>query len=477
MIILVRYGAAGWWRTGGCAVPSSKVRAVPKTMGAARKTSNYSVIRPSVLGRSCNWGGRISGARHLSSHSSRRRPRAVAASPRVSDSRSSALNWLERLAHQRLQRTLRIRTPPALGRGEDLRFRLLGRQLLIRGGGEHLGEHALVIAAGEMLDRRSPSSAHPAWSCSARPAHSRRPPRGRDSSDCGRSWRRASDGSSRTPCNSARSSEGGRRAGPRGPGEPRACRRPGSGRASGSEQRSELGLWKPGEFSELPPDQRAQNGRGDLVRIGARGRHQRRATFGVVWRVLGGELAPAGTRTGAWPPSIARSNAALPWPRTKSSGSSPSGQEQEARFLAVRQHRQRVLQRAPGGLASGAVAVEAEDHQVGQPEQLLRVDRRRRRAERRHRVVDAVLRERHDVHVAFDDQHPAGVADRVARKIEAVELSSLREERRFRRVEVLWLAVVEHAAAEADHAAAGIVDREHHAVAKAVVALAALAAR
>ena len=96
-------------------------------------------------------------------------------------------------------------------------------------------------------------------------------------------------------------------------------------------------------------------------------------------------------------------------------------------------------------------------------------------AERRDRVLDAVLREGDDVHVAFDDDHLAGVADGVSREIEAVELASLGEDRRFRRIEVLGLAAADHPAAEPDHAAAAVMDREHDAIPEAVVALVAVA--
>ena len=150
-------------------------------------------------------------------------------------------------------------------------------------------------------------------------------------------------------------------------------------------------------------------------------------------------------------------------------------QEQEHRVLAVGEHRQRVLERAPRGLAPGAVAVEAEHDGVGLAKELLRVRRRGGGAQRSDRIVDAVLGQRDDIHVALDDDHLAGVANRVARKIEAVEFASLREHRRFRRVEILGFARAHHAPAEADHAAAGVVDGKHDAVAEAVVALAAVA--
>ncbi len=67
------------------------------------------------------------------------------------------------------------------------------------------------------------------------------------------------------------------------------------------------------------------------------------------------------------------------------------------------------------------------------------------------------------------------VADRPAGEEQPVELASLREERRLRRIQVLRLPVAQHAAAEADDLAARIVDREHDPIAKPVVALAGLA--
>jgi hypothetical protein len=148
------------------------------------------------------------------------------------------------------------------------------------------------------------------------------------------------------------------------------------------------------------------------------------------------------------------------------------GQEQEARVLAVGQDRKRVLERPPGGLAAGRIAVEAEDHRIGEPEELLDMDRRGRRAERGHGVFDAVLGQGDHVHVALDHHDPAGVPDRVACKIEAVELTSLGEDGSFRGVEVLGLALAEHTTAETDHPAAAVVNGKHDPVAETVVALA-----
>jgi hypothetical protein len=65
-------------------------------------------------------------------------------------------------------------------------------------------------------------------------------------------------------------------------------------------------------------------------------------------------------------------------------------------------------------------------------------------------------------------------ASRIAlREKEPVQLAAFREQGRFRRVEVLGLALAQHAAAEADHLAPAVVDREHDPVAKTVVSLAA----
>ena len=107
-------------------------------------------------------------------------------------------------------------------------------------------------------------------------------------------------------------------------------------------------------------------------------------------------------------------------------------QEEEADRLVVRGERQAHFQRPPGGLAAGGVTVEAEHHRIRQAQELGHMDRRSRRAERRDRIGDAVLRQRHDVHIAFDDQHLAGGANRIARVQQPVELAALLEERRLR---------------------------------------------
>ena len=75
----------------------------------------------------------------------------------------------------------------------------------------------------------------------------------------------------------------------------------------------------------------------------------------------------------------------------------------------------------------------------------------------------------HRVHVAFDDQKARQVGTGAARLVERVQLAPLVKEHGLRGVQVLRLALVDDAAAEGDDAPAGIADREHEAVAEAVV--------
>ncbi|MCY1520501.1 hypothetical protein D9M68_552810 [compost metagenome] len=99
-----------------------------------------------------------------------------------------------------------------------------------------------------------------------------------------------------------------------------------------------------------------------------------------------------------------------------------------------------------------------------------------RRAERGDRVREAELRQRDHVHVALGDERVAAVAEGGAGFVQAVELAALAEDGRLGRVQVLGLFVAEHAPAEADALALDVADREHHAVAEAVVALGLLVA-
>ena len=83
-----------------------------------------------------------------------------------------------------------------------------------------------------------------------------------------------------------------------------------------------------------------------------------------------------------------------------------------------------------------------------------------------------MLGEGDDVHVTLDDDDFVEVAVVLACFIEAVELLAFMKDRGFRRVQVFRLVVAEYPATESDDAAAGIADREHHAIAEAVIAFA-----
>ena len=116
--------------------------------------------------------------------------------------------------------------------------------------------------------------------------------------------------------------------------------------------------------------------------------------------------------------------------------------------LEVRQHG---LDRAEGGPAPGRVAVEAEDrlghHAPQQPHLILG----QRRAEGCDGVREARLRQRDDVHVAFDDDHAALVVGRAAGAVGVVEDGALVEERRLRGVEVLGGGIrIQRPSAEGD---------------------------
>ena len=128
---------------------------------------------------------------------------------------------------------------------------------------------------------------------------------------------------------------------------------------------------------------------------------------------------------------------------------------------------QRLVRRAP----PRRVTIEAEHHRVGETEQLLHMVCGTRRAQRRDRVGKAQLRQRHHVHIAFGHQRVTGFAQMRARFKQAVQLAPFAEHRRFRRIQILGFFIAQHPRAKANAFAFDIADREHHPVAKAVVAL------
>jgi hypothetical protein len=132
------------------------------------------------------------------------------------------------------------------------------------------------------------------------------------------------------------------------------------------------------------------------------------------------------------------------------------GQEQEAQLAAFAHLAQRILQRAPRRGSAGAIAVEAEDQLVADRKTRDRCSGVVAGAERRDGVRDASLMKANDVHVAFNDEQASQGSRRLARFVQTVQLAALVEELGLRRVQVFRLALVEHASAEADRAAARI---------------------
>ena len=111
---------------------------------------------------------------------------------------------------------------------------------------------------------------------------------------------------------------------------------------------------------------------------------------------------------------------------------------------------------------------------------------RERRAQARDDVLEARLVGHQRVRVALDDHGLAGLADRGLRAVDEVQRAALVEQRGRRRVEVLGAVVdavlagpllAQDPAAEAHGMAAGVADREDHALAEPVVHAAAALAR
>ena len=92
-----------------------------------------------------------------------------------------------------------------------------------------------------------------------------------------------------------------------------------------------------------------------------------------------------------------------------------------------------------------------------------------RRAQRRHGIADTVLGQRHDIHVAFNDDGRIGLTQRLTRLRQAEKLAPLLEQRCFRRIEVFRLALADHPATEGDDLAFLVDDWKHHAITETVV--------
>ena len=146
------------------------------------------------------------------------------------------------------------------------------------------------------------------------------------------------------------------------------------------------------------------------------------------------------------------------------------GQRGEFEAFAGFEQRQRDIERAIGGAAPGIVAVEAQDRLVVEPPHQRQLLGGERGAERRHGAFVSGHHHGDDVDIAFDRDDARAFVRRLAGGSDVVERCALVKERRLRRVEIFRRdLLLQRAAAEGDHPAAPIADREHDAVAEAVI--------
>ena len=99
----------------------------------------------------------------------------------------------------------------------------------------------------------------------------------------------------------------------------------------------------------------------------------------------------------------------------------------KTQLAAIGHIRQRRFQRAPCRVAASPVAVVTADDLIGRPEQQLNVVGGRRGAQRGHGIINAVLRQRDDVHIAFDHQQTLRFGVILLRFIQAVQLAAFME--------------------------------------------------
>ena len=146
------------------------------------------------------------------------------------------------------------------------------------------------------------------------------------------------------------------------------------------------------------------------------------------------------------------------------------GQKQEFDTAHIGGIGQRTVEGFARGPAPGAVAIKTENHRVGKAKQLLHMVGRAGGTQRGDGVGKTELGQRHHVHIPLGDQRIALVAQMRAGFKQSVQFAALAKDRGLGRIEVFGLLIAQHAAAKADALALDIADREHHPVAKAVVA-------
>ena len=96
--------------------------------------------------------------------------------------------------------------------------------------------------------------------------------------------------------------------------------------------------------------------------------------------------------------------------------------------------------------------------------------RRGGRSQRRNGIVNVVLRQRNNIHIAFDDQKTRRFRIILLCLIKTVKLAALMENIGFRGVKVFRQGITQHATTKTYHPATLVADREHHPFTEAVVA-------
>jgi len=145
------------------------------------------------------------------------------------------------------------------------------------------------------------------------------------------------------------------------------------------------------------------------------------------------------------------------------------GQEHEFELSPVARQGEGILQRPPGCLSAGAIAVEAEHHFAGQLENLVEMLLSGCGAEGGHGIGNPRLVQAHDVHIAFDDHQALEIRPCLPRFVQSVRVRVPCGTAAFRGSSSIWLALIDDPAAEADDASAGIANRKHQSIAEAVV--------
>lgn len=103
-----------------------------------------------------------------------------------------------------------------------------------------------------------------------------------------------------------------------------------------------------------------------------------------------------------------------------------------------------------------------------------RLFRRKGGPQGRDDIMDAPVMSGNDIHIAFDQDGFPLLINRFMGQVHGEEEPPFIENRRFRRIEILRLAVVEDAATETDDAAAAVADGEHDPSAEGIVKVAVL---